>query len=41
MFEKTYTDDVAVHGNPDNKISITLLKDMDAWLVTLNKAMEV
>ncbi|KAJ6571240.1 hypothetical protein B0H19DRAFT_1064355 [Mycena capillaripes] len=38
MVEKTYNDDVQAYGPPDNTIPIMSAKDLDAWLVTLNKA---
>ncbi|KAJ6620124.1 hypothetical protein B0H10DRAFT_2216172 [Mycena sp. CBHHK59/15] len=40
MYEATYRDDILTHGEPDHTIPLTLMQDVEAWLTTLNKAME-
>jgi hypothetical protein len=40
MFEATYREDLAIYGEPDNTIPLTLMQDVEGWLTTLNKAME-
>ncbi|KAJ7504033.1 hypothetical protein B0H11DRAFT_2353041 [Mycena galericulata] len=40
MFEAAYRKDVETYGQPDNTIPLTLMQDVDAWLTTLNMAME-
>ncbi|KAJ7122382.1 hypothetical protein C8R44DRAFT_876680 [Mycena epipterygia] len=40
MFEVMYRDDLEAHGQPDSKIPLTLMHDVEAWLTTLNMAME-
>jgi hypothetical protein len=40
MFEAIYREDIVSYGEPDNKIPLTLMQDVEGWLTTLNKAME-
>ena len=40
MYEATYREDLAIYGEPDNTIPLTLMQDVEGWLTTLNKAME-
>ncbi|KAJ6559656.1 hypothetical protein B0H19DRAFT_1145579 [Mycena capillaripes] len=40
MFDAIYREDVKIHGPPDNTIPLTLMQDVEAWLTTLNMAME-
>ncbi|KAJ6564271.1 hypothetical protein B0H19DRAFT_1140662 [Mycena capillaripes] len=40
MFDAIYREDVQNYGPPDNTIPLTLMQDVEAWLTTLNMAME-
>ncbi|KAJ7899601.1 hypothetical protein B0H14DRAFT_2556658 [Mycena olivaceomarginata] len=40
MFEAIHREDIVSYGEPDNKIPLTLMQDVEGWLTTLNKATE-
>ncbi|KAJ6612615.1 hypothetical protein B0H10DRAFT_1952180 [Mycena sp. CBHHK59/15] len=39
LFDNTYSTDKTLYGEPDCKIPLTLMKDLDAWLCTVNTGM--
>ncbi|KAJ6625359.1 hypothetical protein B0H10DRAFT_2212029 [Mycena sp. CBHHK59/15] len=40
MFDKAYNDDKKTFGEPDSKIPITMMKDLESWLTTLDNGLE-
>ncbi|KAJ6532309.1 hypothetical protein DFH09DRAFT_1408419 [Mycena vulgaris] len=41
LFDMTYRDDLKIYSPVNKALPITATKDLDAWLVTINSAMEV
>ncbi|KAJ6622969.1 hypothetical protein B0H10DRAFT_2213977 [Mycena sp. CBHHK59/15] len=40
MFDKAYNDDKKTFSEPDSKIPITMMKDLESWLTTLDNGLE-